>query len=458
MTISPAYVQASAVVCGLLSLLYGWLRWRHRDPGAQWFALGFLMVFAIFAFGLRQPPSDAAAHRGASLLGALGVLCVGFGMVDYLGLAERWAWRWRGAIALPLLVGLAWLPFGALPRATAHLLVAAALIVMAALVWIESRRKLGTGLRLIVAALLLHPMILAVMLFAGVNTYELRNVVILPLSVLGMTLFAISLTRTRVHLEQELAGRAQAQRALEQLNESLEHLVAERTEDLHEIIAGLESFSRSVSHDLRGPLGGIAGLSRIAQGAIERGETERALPMLGAIAAQADTLGALVNDLLALARVGEATLSLTRVDLNDCLRQAMQQLHVAGQPVEAVESTALGSADADTGLLRQVFVNLVGNALKFSRDVPQPRVRVELVPDAGRVVVAVRDNGTGFDPQRAAELFEPFKRLHSAAFEGTGLGLAIVRRIVERHGGAVWADSPPGEGANFYVALPLARS
>lgn len=457
MAISPAYIQASAVVCGLLSLLFGWIRWRHRDPGSSWFSVGFLAVFAIFAFGLRVPPGQEAAHRGASLLGALAVLCIGLGMVDYLGMSARAAWRWRVAIALPLLFGLARLPFGGLPRIEAHALLATSLVVMSAMVWGESLREPGAGLRIIAAALLLHPLILAAMLLAGIDVYELRNIVILPLGMLGMTLFAISLTRARVRVEHELAARVDAQRALLQLNESLEHRVAQRTAELRDIVAGLESFNRSVSHDLRGPLGGIAGLTRIAKAAVERGDGERVPPMLEAVATQAETLGALVDDLLLLARVGDAALALTPVNLDDCVRQAIEQLRLAGQPTEAVESGPLTSVQADAGLLRQVFVNLIGNALKFSRDAPQPRVRVELVQEPQRVVVAVRDNGAGFDAARAADLFEPFKRLHGAAFEGTGVGLAIVRRIVERHGGAAWAEGRPGQGASFFVALPNAR-
>ena len=145
------------------------------------------------------------------------------------------------------------------------------------------------------------------------------------------------------------------------------------------------------------------------------------------------------------------------MDLDDCLRQAIEQLRLAGQATESVESGPLTSVQADAGLLRQVFVNLIGNALKFSRDAPQPRVRIELVQEPQRVVVAVRDNGAGFDAARAADLFEPFKRLHGAAFEGNGVGLAIVRRIVERHGGSAWAEGRPGQGASFFVGLPNAR-
>ena len=457
MSVNPAYVQASTLICGLLALLFAWMRWRHRDAGSLWFSLGFLLIFAIFALGLRVAPEVGAAHRGATLVGGLAVICLGFGLADYSGASLPHPTRWRLACAAPVLLALLWLPFGAMPRVLTHVLVAIALSTMAAMAWLVSRREPGAGLRLITAALLLHPLTLLGMLVAGVDVYQLRNVVVIPISVFGMTLFAISLTRARVRVEHELAARIAAQHALVQLNESLEHRVAQRTEELHDMVTGLEGFNRSVSHDLRGPLGGVASLTRLAIAAIQRGDTARAVTMLEAVADQADMLGTLVNDLLTLARVADATLTLHQVDLAQCMREASEQLRLAGMPVELVQAGPLASVRADAGLLRQVFVNLVGNALKFSRAATPPQVKVELVPDATRVVVAVRDNGPGFDPARAGELFEPFKRLHGAAFEGTGLGLAIVRRIVERHGGAVWAESRPGQGASFFVGLPAVR-
>ena len=457
MTFNPAYVQASTLICALLSLLFGWMRWRHRDPGAQWFAAGFLLITAIFAFGLRVAPEHEGAHRGASLLGALGIIGLGFGLIEYVGPAVANPRRWRWLIIAPVAVALVWLPFGQLPRVFAHGLVAISLATMSAMAWIASRQEKGTGLVLIAAALLLHPLVLVGMLVAGISIYELRHIVVVPIAVFGMALFAISLTRARVRLEHELGARVQAQEALQHLNESLEHRVAQRTEELHDMVAGLESFNRSVSHDLRGPLGGVATLTRIAIDAIGRGDLPRALPMLDAVAAQADSLGRLVTDLLTLARVGDATLAVGPVDLGQCMQDATEQLRLAGQPVEAVKADARGSVQADAGLLRQVFVNLIGNALKFSRGAAHPQVHVELVPEPDRVVVAVRDNGAGFAPERAKELFEPFRRLHGAAFEGTGLGLTIVRRIVERHGGSVWAEGRPGEGASFYVSLRAAH-
>jgi len=458
MTFSPAYVQASTLICALLSLLFGWMRWRHRDPGAQWFSAGFLLIAAIFAFGLRATPEAEGAHRGASLLGALGIIGLGFGLIEYVGPTLTKPQRWRWLIVAPVLLALAWLPFGQMPRVLAHGLVAISLMTMSAMAWIASRREKGAGLTLIAAALLLHPLTLIGMLIAGINVYELRHIVVVPISAFGMALFAISLTRARVRLEHELAARVAAQTELQHLNESLEHRVAQRTEELHDMVAGLESFNRSVSHDLRGPLGGVATLTRLAIDTIGRGDIAHALPMLDAVAGQADSLGKLVNDLLTLARVGDATLSVRPVDLSQCMQEATEQLRLAGQAVDAVKADTLGSVQADAGLLRQVFVNLIGNALKFSRGAAQPQVRVELLREPHRVIVAVRDNGAGFAPERAKELFEPFRRLHGAAFEGTGLGLTIVRRIVERHGGSVWAEGRPGHGASFYVSLLAAHA
>ena len=135
--------------------------------------------------------------------------------------------------------------------------------------------------------------------------------------------------------------------------------------------------------------------------------------------------------------------------------QAVEQLKLAGQDVtRVVVDPVPGRLSGDVSLLRQVFVNLIGNAIKFTGEAPAPRVVVRAVPDASWAVVCVEDNGAGFDPARAGELFQPFKRLHDARFQGSGLGPTIVRRIVNRHGGSVWAESSPGSGARFYVSLP----
>jgi signal transduction histidine kinase len=232
--------------------------------------------------------------------------------------------------------------------------------------------------------------------------------------------------------------------------------VAQRTAELHEVIAGLESFNRSVSHDLRGPLGGIAGVSRLAREALGRGDTDGAARYLEAIAAQAEASSQLVGSLLALARVSEVDLAPQPLDLDRFVRETLEQIRLA-EPAGArlpVTLNPLPRVHADPQLLRQVYLNLVGNALKFSREAASPQVELGACEQDGEQVLYVRDNGVGFDAERADGLFEPFRRLHGAQrFQGSGVGLSIVKRIVERHGGRVWAQSRPDAGATFFFSL-----
>ncbi len=246
--------------------------------------------------------------------------------------------------------------------------------------------------------------------------------------------------------------------AAEQLqvaNETLEQRVESRTAQLREIINGLESFNRTVSHDLRGPLGGIAGASRKACDYLEGGEPQRAVQMLGLIAQSAERTEKLVNALLSLARTSDAELHRQRVDTGALVRDLAHALpQPAGRPPASITIGALPAVDADPTLLRQVFVNLMTNALKFASPAA-PEVEVGAIDDAGSTVFFVRDNGVGFDARQAQRLFQPFQRLHGARYEGFGLGLSIVKRIVERHHGRVWAKSEPGQGASFYFSVTL---
>lgn len=251
-------------------------------------------------------------------------------------------------------------------------------------------------------------------------------------------------------------------RTAEQLqlaNELLEQRVLQRTAELHEVIAGLESFNRGVSHDLRGPLGGIASAARLAQEFIASHDTARALRFMQVIATQAETTGQLVDALLALARASDASLSRERVDMNALAAEVLESLQrLPGDARLPVVIEPLAAVDADRKLVRQVLVNLIGNALKFSACAATPQVRVGMDASGGAPVFFVRDNGVGFDGGRAQQLFMPFQRLHGASFEGSGVGLSIVRKIVERHGGRVWADSAPGQGATFRFSLGAAEA
>lgn len=166
-------------------------------------------------------------------------------------------------------------------------------------------------------------------------------------------------------------------------------------------------------------------------------------------------MGKLIDDLLNFALIGRRPLQKQPVVLWDMVRTVLHQLPHSPSVVYEVSPDELRTVQADPALLKQVLTNLLGNALKFSRNADPPRIQIGCERRADATVYFVRDNGVGFDPQHAGKLFGVFERLHTAAdFEGTGVGLAIVKQIIERHGGRVWADAAPGRGASFFFTLP----
>jgi len=237
---------------------------------------------------------------------------------------------------------------------------------------------------------------------------------------------------------------------------SLEQKVAQRTAELQELVSGLESFNRSVSHDLRGPLGGIAGLAGLAIEALEAGDDSVARRVLPAIANQAESSTRLVGSLLTLARVGDARLQRAPVELAPLVHEVLEQLAQAEprEPLPPVDVQPVPTVMGDVELLRPVMVNLLANAIKFVRGRPSPHIEVGGSADDREVTISVCDNGVGFPSDEARTLFQPFTRLHGKQFAGHGVGLSIVRRAVERHGGRVWATSEPDRGACFYFTLP----
>jgi len=259
---------------------------------------------------------------------------------------------------------------------------------------------------------------------------------------------------TAEQLELEVAERKAAAAELRIANETLELRVQERTAQLHEIINGLESFTRSVSHDLRGPLGGIAGAARLARSFVAQQRHDKVDHFLEVIADQAEQTGRMVESLLTLARSSDVQLHRQAVDAEPVVLTALGLLQVPDALPLPVCIEALPQIDADPDLAQQVFFNLIGNALKFASASAQPAsVVIGAVGDQQPPVLFVRDNGVGFDPSQADRLFKPFHRLHGAQFAGSGVGLSIVKRIVDRHGGRVWAESSPGLGATFYVSF-----
>lgn len=243
------------------------------------------------------------------------------------------------------------------------------------------------------------------------------------------------------------------------INDELENRVAERTEQLLAANKDLESFSYSVSHDLRSPLRHISSFVSLLEEHLAESHDEEALRYLGTIGNSARHMSQLIDGLLAFSRLGRAAVHLVEVDFAMLVDDVVAQLaHDAqGREVEWLIPTDLPMVQGDPLLLREVWTNLLGNALKYSR--PRAAARIEVgwsVDPAVGYIFSITDNGVGFDTQYAQKLFGVFQRLHRASeFEGTGIGLALVRRILERHGGSIWADSRLGEGSVFSFSLPF---
>jgi signal transduction histidine kinase len=247
-----------------------------------------------------------------------------------------------------------------------------------------------------------------------------------------------------------------AQQALENANATLEQRIAQRTAALAASNEALESFSYSVAHDLRAPLASIDGFAQGMAQSLRKGDPDRALNYSERVVANAHRMNLLIEGFLALARASRASLVDSPVDQQRLVHEVLAELPCSA--AAHVDVAPLPRVRADQATLRQVWQNLLSNALKYSGKRERPVVRVGCSDDGDEVVFWVQDNGAGFDPDYADKLFTPFTRLHKPEeFEGTGVGLALVRRIVERHGGRIWAQSRPGEGATFSFTMPRGR-
>jgi two-component system, NtrC family, sensor kinase len=218
----------------------------------------------------------------------------------------------------------------------------------------------------------------------------------------------------------------------------------------------LEAFSYSVSHDLRAPLRVIEGFSQAALEAVAPSAGVLAVQHLQRVRAAASRMSELIDDLLELSRVGRAELRRDRVDVSRLAAEVLSELQKA-EPERRIQVAVHPrlTAEADPRLMRIVLENLLGNAWKFTSKKAEARIEVGAGSSNGRSFFFVRDDGAGFNPKYAARLFSPFQRLHQESdFKGTGIGLATVQRIIERHGGRVWAESAPGQGATFSWELP----
>jgi signal transduction histidine kinase len=223
----------------------------------------------------------------------------------------------------------------------------------------------------------------------------------------------------------------------------------------------LEAFSYSVSHDLRAPLRHIDGYAALLSKAGGEALNEKARRYLQTISDSAKQMGQLIDDLLVFSRMGRQDMLHTTVNLDQLLKTVLHDLRLdlQGRTISWTMHP-LPSVSGDPAMLRQVFVNLISNALKFTATRPEAKIEIGAVrQSAVETEVFVRDNGVGFDMQYVNKLFGVFQRLHrNDEFEGTGIGLANVRRIIHRHGGRTWAEGALDQGATFYFSLPLARS
>ena len=257
-----------------------------------------------------------------------------------------------------------------------------------------------------------------------------------------------------------------SQRNLRKLNADLEHRVERRTAEIERSRAGMEAFSYTVSHDLRAPLRAIDGFSRILLEEYAPSLPEEARHLLGRIVAGANRMGRLIEALLGLSRLERHQLSIVEVNVFQVVVESRDELVAAiaaqvpnphGDELEW-EIADLPTIQVDPDLVRQVFANLLGNAVKFTRSKPRPRIRVGAVQRPDGIWYHVSDNGIGFDMAYADKLFQAFQRLHGDAIEGIGIGLVTVKRIVDRLGGAIEAEGVPDQGATFRFRLGPVRN
>jgi two-component system sensor histidine kinase/response regulator len=248
-----------------------------------------------------------------------------------------------------------------------------------------------------------------------------------------------------------LRGKVSIFLELYQNRKSLSHALTAQ----NEAVAELEAFSYSVSHDLKAPLRPLQGFSELLLADYAQLLDERGQDYLRRISSAAKRMEHLIDDLLLLSKMGRAPITARQLDVAEISREVMAEL-ARNQPERRVqfESVAPLPAMGDARLVRIALENLLRNAWKFTGQKSEGRIELGVVNDSGSAVMFIKDNGAGFDPTYASKLFQPFQRLHSAAdFEGTGIGLAIVDRIIRRHGGKIWAESRPGEGATFFFQL-----
>lgn len=271
----------------------------------------------------------------------------------------------------------------------------------------------------------------------------------------GIALFLLLMFATFL-IEQDQQKRRINALHIKELNRTLERKVRDRTQSLEEANRELEAFCYSVSHDLRAPLRSVDGFAKmLTRDYTGKSLDDRGNDLLRRMSASTVRMGQLIDDLLNLSRISRGQIDPAEVDLSALAAEVADAL-AAQNPGHSMEVSIEPGllVDADARLLRVALENLFGNAWKFTRNQEQPTLKFGRSEEG----FYVRDNGVGFDMAHSAQLFVPFQRLHSASeFEGTGIGLATVQRVIQTHGGKIWAESEPGSGAVFYFTIRSER-
>lgn len=331
----------------------------------------------------------------------------------------------------------------------------------------ERARLYEQGVLIALACVLLTGLLIAVPVYVGTQRLAAlasasekmaQGEFNVPISQAGddeLSRLAAAFVDMRKAIRRRIEAQEKSERKVLRLNSELERRVDQRTEELERACKELESFSYTVSHDLRAPLRAIIGFSNILSLEHSGDLSPAARRDLERIEESAQRMSALIDSLLDFSRYSRAPVNRMRFDPRAIIEEVARGMPAADVArVQLVVGRLPLTCSADPVLLRRVFEILISNALKFSRDASAPVITIAAtVSPNGRGVYYVRDNGCGFDMAYSSRLFEVFQRLCGGEYEGVGVGLAIARRIVERHGGSIWARSAPGQGATFYFSL-----
>ncbi len=287
------------------------------------------------------------------------------------------------------------------------------------------------------------------------RSFVLGNIAIIAAVLVATVVVAARFQHYREELVHESLRREEAEKSLRDMDAEVERRVAERTSDLESTNRDLESFGYTISHDLHAPLRSICAFATTLMEDYSEQLGPDGMEQVSRVQQGTKRMQQLVDGLLELSRIGRGDLKIEHVDLSDTARQVLADLEASSPPRQVDVSIADGIyADGDAGMLQSVMINLIGNAWKYSAKNPRAEIEFGLSTRDGRPAYFVRDNGVGFSMDNRERVFEPFQRLHKESdYEGVGVGLTTAARVIERHGGRLWAESEIGKGATFYFTI-----